>query len=350
MSVENLRAGLSDLTSGVKTMRAAKEAKAKRIKDAADRQSLAESFSNSAEGQTQLGQTLSQGIASGKIDPKAAISTFANLPRPKLLMMIQAAAQAEQDPVKKRQLMAAASQAMETYNSLNEDEAYHKARGKLYAKQGPAPAGDPAAPSGARGRPSGAAPGRAPGSPTDQDNLMNTVPYTLKLNDFAKPLNGFLEKDPLWSDKTKTDPKQGYLGQTKWTQDEKKAFRERLHDFSYNQIRQSTELGAPGFETYAHDFAGDTVERFAHTGVSGFYKTANTKDGIATREATLTKQVPQSVVFVTKATKGKNKGQVVDAKINPAAGKPAFGIGTADKLQPKISPKLQADADYYLGK
>ncbi len=374
MSVENLRMGLSDLTSAVKEKKAEKAARLEAQQKAAANQAFAEAFSQGLEGQTSLGQAYAQGVSSGIIDPTKAGSTFLNIPREKIVMMALQRAQMIQDPVQKREAMAVANQAMELYNRVNEEEAYWKISGQLRAKgaykgQGGGGGGGRGGRGGGGGGEtsvtggweSGTGPGGVAGvksmpgiTPTDLP--VTTVPYTVKLHDFVGPIEKFLESDPLYSDPEKTEYGASYVHQNKWTTEDRQAFRERFKTFINQKIRDDTELGTTGFETYAQDFSDEATQAFGKNGLAGFFTTSTKKEGITPQELVITRDVPQDIVFVKRAAKGKKKGEVIESRLNPEAGQKIIGKRIPVWLQGKNASQIgstqnsevQGDSGFYL--
>lgn len=394
MSVEAFQAGLRDLERNVGNVREAKAARKKADQEAAARNQLADTFSSTMEGQTGMGQTYAQGVRSGLLSPEKMAGAFMNLPRDRGVLMALEWAQREQDPVKKRIMLEQANYALDLYNRMNEGEAYWKTAGSLRAKgqfgqlkgQGGGGGGGGGSGGGGGGGSGGGnefitSSGVSGTAGAPGEDPMAKIPYTVRFPDFAQDLTQFLEEDPLYADSSvndKGDPKSKFgaaiVQQTRWGQEDRQAFRQRLRTFFYNKIREKTPLGQEGLEAYADEYANEAGQAFEQKGLNGFFTTSTKKEGITPAELVVTRDVPVSMMFPVKVNVTNKKGKVTGTKtvyqLNPEAGKataekrknfPAWirknmsakQLGELDKtLATQGAPATQsaatADTDFYL--
>jgi len=124
MSVENLRGGLSDLTTGLEKRRKAKaDAEDKKVKAQAQFE-LGQNILDSTEGKTTSGNLLGRGVQTGLIDLEKASSELSKLSPEQQIMMLHSKIATTTDPVEKSNLMQIVDNVSHAYERMNFEKAY----------------------------------------------------------------------------------------------------------------------------------------------------------------------------------------------------------------------------------
>lgn len=349
MSVENLRAGLSDLREGIKDRRDRKAAKEKarkeeeeKAKKEAARQSLADTLDSSLAGQTPQGQFLSSGVRGGSIDPEKAASALGDIQGKKLFYQLQSRVITEKDPVVKKKLMEVLNNATAAYNRVNGIEAYNISKqqmiGVLEAKKqfGVLHKGG----------------GKGGGSSTP-GNTENPAGLEITYDDLPDQITDFVVNDPFVKEYMPGEKRLKGFYYSDLTSDDAEfmQYQERAGNKIDAYLAKHPILGAKGMEVYRFKEKNRLLQILGRDGLQGFSRLGTSGDKIENKN--LTTSIPmtqeqaislaqQNKGIVKKTKKGDIKETRVFSDKRPLVPEPIKGKTAAG------STVMPAD-NYYLG-
>lgn len=355
MSVENLQRGLGDLRQAFEDRRTRKEkaqAKAEAATEAARVKQasidLADQLSQTAEGQTAVGQYLATGIGNQLIAPEKAVNVLEGQQGMKLFYQLQAKVASEQDPVRKKQLMGMLTEMTDAYNRINAFDALNKAKsaqiGVLEAKQKFGvlkPAGKSGGGSGGGGGPAGA----GAGSEETPTNL------EVSFDDLPEYVQGFVQNDDFYNTYMVRDRTKGFLTAPSDQQD-LSSFQERANNAFNDYLRKHPILGQQGMEVPRAKLQQKFLNRLATQGLDGFTSVGTSGDKMFSRNLAETIPMNQAqAVDIASQNQGtierKKKGEIKKISV-PTTQTPLFQKKTPAKSVVDVK-KVNADDNYYLG-
>lgn len=352
MSVENLRAGLSDLREGIKDRRDRKAAKEKAKKEAEDQvkkeasqQALADTIDSSLPGQTLQGQFLSSGVRGGSIDPEKAATALGDLQGKKLFYQLQSRVITEKDPVTKKKLMEVLNNATAAYNRVNGIEAYNIAKeqmiGVLEAKKmfGVLNKGG----------------GKGGGGNSSAGGAENPASLEVTYDDLADYVTDSWIKDPFVMDYMPGAKRtQGFYNADLSADDaEFMQFQQRVENNVDHYLSQHPILGKKGMEVYRAKERQRIVQILGREGLNGVSRLGTSGDKIENKNLTATIPMSQELAIsiaqqnkgiVKKTKKGELKESRVFSGKMPLVPEPKAKKSTTSSQGGSVTP---AD-NYYL--